>query len=92
MSALASVVTRRRFLQASLSASGALVLVPGCTRAADGTAAPENPLGILIRIEPDNRVVIGAIGVSTGSAVYMQPTTPQSAVVCVPSFASCSRL
>ena len=69
MSALASVVTRRRFLQASLSASGALVLVPGCTQAADGAATPESPLGILIRIEPDNRIVIGAIGAEIGQGV-----------------------
>ena len=61
MNALASVVSRRLFLQASLSASGALVLAPALGQAAGCAAAPpENPLGVLIRIEPDNRVVIGA--------------------------------
>jgi isoquinoline 1-oxidoreductase beta subunit len=69
VNALASVVTRRRFLQASLSASGALVLVPGSTLAADGSPTPENPLGILIRIEPDNHIVIGAIGAEIGQGV-----------------------
>jgi isoquinoline 1-oxidoreductase beta subunit len=69
VNALASVVTRRRFLQASLSASGALVLVPGSTLAADGSPTPESPLGILIRIEPDNRIVIGAIGAEIGQGV-----------------------
>src|SRR3546814_3296481 len=37
-------------------------------------------------------IVIGAIGISSGSAVYMQPTTPQLAVIGVPSFDNCSRL
>ena len=32
-----------------------------------------------------------AIGISSGSAEYMHPTTPQSAVIIVPSFASCAR-
>jgi isoquinoline 1-oxidoreductase beta subunit len=70
VSALARQVSRRVFLQASLSASGALVLMPACTRAQDaGAAAPENPLGVLIRIEPDNRIVIGATGAEIGQGV-----------------------
>jgi isoquinoline 1-oxidoreductase beta subunit len=70
MNALAAVVSRRLFLQASLSASGALVLAP---RLASGQDAPprmpENPLGVLIRIQPDNRVVIGATGAEIGQGV-----------------------
>ncbi len=70
MSALATVVSRRLFLQSSLSASGALVLAPAFGQAADAPAAPaENPLGVLIRIEPDNRVVIGATGAEIGQGV-----------------------
>jgi len=72
MNALANVVSRRMFLQASLTASGALVLAPSFTRvaaAADAAAAPENPLGLLIRIEPDNRVVIGAPSPEIGQGV-----------------------
>src|SRR5690606_8500040 len=38
------------------------------------------------------RMVIGAIGGSSGSALYMPPTTPQSASSVVPSSASCPRL
>jgi len=70
VSALAAAVTRRAFLQVSLSASGALVLAPACTRAQDAPAGPpENPLGPLIRIEPDNRIVIGATGAEIGQGV-----------------------
>ncbi|MGH8204218.1 MAG: molybdopterin cofactor-binding domain-containing protein, partial [Steroidobacteraceae bacterium] len=70
MSALAAVVSRRLFLQSSLSASGALVLAPAFGQAADAPLAPaENPLGVLIRIEPDNRVVIGATGAEIGQGV-----------------------
>ena len=36
-------------------------------------------------------MVMGTIGISAGSMVYRQPTMPQSAVMAVPSFASCSR-
>ena len=70
MSISASIVSRRVFLQASLSASGALVLAPLLAR---GQAAPaaraENPLGVLIRIEPDNRIIIGATGAEIGQGV-----------------------
>lgn len=70
MSALGAVVSRRIFLQATLSASGALVLAPAFLRAADAPAAsPESPLGVLIRIEPDNRIVIGATGAEIGQGV-----------------------
>jgi isoquinoline 1-oxidoreductase beta subunit len=70
MSAGAAVVTRRIFLQTSLTASGALVLAPRFAAAQDAPPrAPENPLGVLIRIEPDNRVVIGATGAEIGQGV-----------------------
>jgi isoquinoline 1-oxidoreductase beta subunit len=69
VSALATVVSRRVFLQASLSASGALLLVPAGSRGEDAARMPENPLGVLIRIEPDNRVVIGATGAEIGQGV-----------------------
>ncbi len=70
MNALAAVVSRRLFLQTSLSASGALVLAPGLASGQDAPArAPENPLGVLIRIEPDNRIVIGATGAEIGQGV-----------------------
>ncbi|HWN06717.1 MAG TPA: molybdopterin cofactor-binding domain-containing protein [Steroidobacteraceae bacterium] len=70
MNALAAVVSRRLFLQASLSASGALVLSPRLGTAQDPPPrVPENPLGVLIRIEPDNRVVIGATGAEIGQGV-----------------------
>ena len=70
MNALACIVSRRIFLQASLSASGALVLAPRLVAAQDApTRVPENPLGILVRIEPDNRIVIGATGAEIGQGV-----------------------
>jgi isoquinoline 1-oxidoreductase subunit beta len=70
MNALAAVVSRRLFLQASLSASGALVLAPRLASGQDAPArVPENPLGLLIRIEPDNRIVIGATGAEIGQGV-----------------------
>jgi isoquinoline 1-oxidoreductase beta subunit len=70
VNALAARVSRRLFLQCSLSASGALVLVPGLAAAQDAPPrVPENPLGVLIRIEPDNRIVIGATGAEIGQGV-----------------------
>jgi isoquinoline 1-oxidoreductase beta subunit len=57
-------IGRREFLKVSLTASGALLLVPALARrafAADAPpGAPANPLGVYVRIQPDNRVVIGA--------------------------------
>jgi isoquinoline 1-oxidoreductase subunit beta len=70
VNALAAIVSRRLFLQATLSASGALVLSPRLGAAQDPPPRmPENPLGVLIRIEPDNRVVIGATGAEIGQGV-----------------------
>lgn len=70
MSALAPVVSRRVFLQATLSATGALVLAPRLLHAQDARPVPAaNPLGVLIRIEPDNRIVIGATGAEIGQGV-----------------------
>ena len=70
MNVLAAVVSRRHFLQTSLSASGALVLAPRLAGCQDATPRqPENPLGVLIRIEPDNRIVIGATGAEIGQGV-----------------------
>ena len=70
MNAIAPVLTRRLFLQASMSASGALVLAPAFGQAGDAPPPPaENPLGVLIRIESDNRVVIGATGAEIGQGV-----------------------
>lgn len=71
MNARVAPVSRRLFLQATLTASGALVLAPTLLRALDETAPPpaENPLGVLIRIEPDNRIVIGATGAEIGQGV-----------------------
>jgi isoquinoline 1-oxidoreductase beta subunit len=57
-------IDRRSFLKVSLTTSGALLLVPVLAPhalAADAPpAGPANPLGLYLRIEPDNRVVIGA--------------------------------
>ncbi len=71
MNESSSVVSRRLFLQASLSASGALLLAPRLSRMAMAADAPpaENPLGVLIRIGPDNRMVIGATSTEIGQGV-----------------------
>jgi isoquinoline 1-oxidoreductase subunit beta len=72
MSAIAAEVTRRVFLQATLTASGGLLLAPALTRLAsaqDAAPAPANPFGVLIRIEPDNRVIIGATAAEIGQGV-----------------------
>jgi isoquinoline 1-oxidoreductase beta subunit len=65
-------VSRRAFLQASLTASGGLLLVPAWLQnaaAADAAATPPNPLGIHLRIDPDNRVTIGARNPEIGQGV-----------------------
>ncbi len=72
MSASRDNFSRRFFLQASLTASGSLLLAPSWprrVRAAEAPPAPGNPLGFLIRIEPDNRIVIGATGAEIGQGV-----------------------
>jgi isoquinoline 1-oxidoreductase beta subunit len=65
--------SRRQFLQISLS-GGALLAsfsVPGLARAAgsDSTAAKAVPLGVFVRINPDNTLVIGARGCEIGQGV-----------------------
>lgn len=68
MSALASA-SRRGFLRLSLTASGALLLARiDPLRAADGPAGASE-IGLFIRIEADNRVVIGARGCEIGQGV-----------------------
>ena len=72
MNAQAPQVSRRAFLQASMTASGGLLLVPAFPRlaaAADTPAPPPGPLGVYLRIEADNRVVIGARGAEIGQGV-----------------------
>lgn len=71
MSAAAPQVSRRGFLQASLTASGGLLLQPVLSRAAFAQDAPlpPNPLGLYLRIERDNRVFIGARGAEIGQGV-----------------------
>ncbi|HEY5558501.1 MAG TPA: molybdopterin cofactor-binding domain-containing protein [Steroidobacteraceae bacterium] len=72
MNAAVPQVSRRAFLQASLTASGGLLLVPAFSRlasAADTPVAPPSPLGVYLRIEPDNRVFIGARGAEIGQGV-----------------------
>lgn len=68
-------IDRRGFLKVTLTASGALLLAPGFARApAAGAqppagAAPPNPLGLYVRIEPDNRVFVGARNPEIGQGV-----------------------
>ncbi|HXV41155.1 MAG TPA: molybdopterin cofactor-binding domain-containing protein [Steroidobacteraceae bacterium] len=71
MSTAASQVSRRSFLQASLTASGGLLLQPVLSQfaLAQDAPAPPNPLGLFLRIERDNRVFIGARGAEIGQGV-----------------------
>jgi isoquinoline 1-oxidoreductase beta subunit len=71
VSAPALAVSRRAFLQSSLTASGGLLLTPMFAPAAlaQDAAAPPNPLGINLRIEPDNRVIIGSPSPEIGQGV-----------------------
>jgi isoquinoline 1-oxidoreductase beta subunit len=72
MNALQRPLSRRSFLQASVTASGGLLLVPALSRyaaAADAPAAPPNPYGIYLRIDPDNRVTIGSRNPEIGQGV-----------------------
>jgi isoquinoline 1-oxidoreductase subunit beta len=64
-------VTRRVFLQASLTATGGLLLVPALSRIAAAADAPppQNPFSLMLRIEPDNRIVIGAPSPEIGQGV-----------------------
>ncbi len=67
--------TRRQFLQISALGSGSLLVsfsLPAVTRAAaDGAALAAQPvsLGVFVRIDPDNRIVIGARGCEIGQGV-----------------------
>jgi isoquinoline 1-oxidoreductase beta subunit len=79
-----TALTRRFFVSASLTATGGLLLTPvwiaaGAARAQQGAASagasapppapPPNPLGVYVRIEPDNRVFIGARNPEIGQGV-----------------------
>jgi len=66
-------IARRTFLQASLTSGGALLLAPYSTllaqAATEPAKSPANPLGLYVRIEPDNRVFIGARNPEIGQGV-----------------------
>jgi len=70
-------LTRREFLQVSVSAAGGLAvsLVMPALAAAEGATRPKlppavnQPLGSFVRIEPDGRIVIGARGCELGQGV-----------------------
>ena len=68
MSAAPLRVTRRAFLQTSLTAAGSLLLRPAFGQAGTETGAP-NPIGLYVRIDPDNRVHIGARSPEIGQGV-----------------------
>jgi isoquinoline 1-oxidoreductase subunit beta len=67
-------LSRRFFLQTSLTAAGGLLIQPAAFRIASAqgetqTAASQGPLGVYLRIETDNRVVIGARSPEIGQGV-----------------------
>ena len=67
MSASSLRLTRRAFLQTSLTAAGSLMLVPAF--GSEGGDGPPNPFGLYVRIDPDNRVHIGARSPEIGQGV-----------------------
>ncbi len=71
MSAASRPISRRAFLQTSLTASGGLLIAAPALRlaAAADAAGPPSPLGTYLRIEADNRVFIGARGAEIGQGV-----------------------
>jgi isoquinoline 1-oxidoreductase beta subunit len=63
------MITRREFLTVSLTASGAMLLGFDVALAKPKPAASGTQLTVLVRIEPDDRVVIGARGAEIGQGV-----------------------
>jgi isoquinoline 1-oxidoreductase beta subunit len=70
---ITGALTRRQFLQVSLTAAGALLAdlrLPALAANAPAGARPGSvDLGAFVRIEPDGRVVIGARGCEIGQGV-----------------------
>jgi isoquinoline 1-oxidoreductase beta subunit len=64
-----TLVDRRQFIQLSLTSAGALLITPALAQADKAAAPPVNPLGVFVRIEPDNRIVIGARSPEIGQGV-----------------------
>lgn len=72
---LSTTLGRRTFLQVTLTSGGALLLAPISSVLAQASdsgeppSVPANPLGLYVRIEPDNRVYIGARNPEIGQGV-----------------------